>query len=248
MKSINPKYFARLWAGVGDENGITVNVVPKSRKAPKLNGESFYFTTPSGKTIVRHPSAYDWLTLYHPSTRSVDVGEGWLKRHKGRVHVDASGLRCIYVGKPYKIHGFTVYRAFYPQSARKCFLIFNKKFKNWSCHIDRNNFKLSDAREAVLNAISIRRIQVENAVKLNSNINNLKLLGVDVVVRLQDSVNSGNCQSGTIAWAIQNKFDFNKGASVRDLLKFPSNYVMRACETAIKRHTQNLLVEHAKLT
>lgn len=32
-------------------------------------GRSYYWTTPSGKTIVRHPNAYKWPTVYHASTR-----------------------------------------------------------------------------------------------------------------------------------------------------------------------------------
>lgn len=41
-------------------------------------GRSYYWTTPSGKTEVRHPSAYGWPTLYHASTRRVVVGADWI--------------------------------------------------------------------------------------------------------------------------------------------------------------------------
>lgn len=41
---------------------------------PVARGRSFYFTTPSGRTIVHHPNAYGWRTRYWPSTHRVEVG------------------------------------------------------------------------------------------------------------------------------------------------------------------------------
>lgn len=46
--------------------------------APKLVGRSYYWTTLSGKTIVNHPNAYGYPTLYHASTLRIQVGRGWL--------------------------------------------------------------------------------------------------------------------------------------------------------------------------
>lgn len=46
--------------------------------APKLVGKSYFWTTLSGKTIVNHPNAYGWPTLYHASTLRIVVGKGWL--------------------------------------------------------------------------------------------------------------------------------------------------------------------------
>lgn len=46
--------------------------------APELHGRSYYWTTPSGKTEVRHPNAYGYPTLYHPSTLHIVVGAGWV--------------------------------------------------------------------------------------------------------------------------------------------------------------------------
>lgn len=48
--------------------------------APALAGDGYYWTTPSGKTIVSHPNAYGWPTWYHGSTRHLVVGDGWLTR------------------------------------------------------------------------------------------------------------------------------------------------------------------------
>lgn len=46
--------------------------------APAIRGRSYYWTTLSGKTEVRHPNAYGWPTLYHASTLRVQVGREWL--------------------------------------------------------------------------------------------------------------------------------------------------------------------------
>jgi hypothetical protein len=57
---------------------IHIEVIPGIALAPRTAGESYYWTTPSGKTIVRHPSAYRWPTWYHASTRRVQVGADWI--------------------------------------------------------------------------------------------------------------------------------------------------------------------------
>lgn len=46
---------------------------------PAFTGESYYWTTPSGKTRINHPSAYRWPKLYHSSTLRIEVGVLWLK-------------------------------------------------------------------------------------------------------------------------------------------------------------------------
>lgn len=46
--------------------------------APQIVGRSYYWTTLSGKTEVRHPNAYGWPTLYHGSTIRVQVGADWV--------------------------------------------------------------------------------------------------------------------------------------------------------------------------
>lgn len=45
---------------------------------PRLEGRSYYWTTPSGLTEVRHPNAYKWPTWYRHSTLRIVVGIGWL--------------------------------------------------------------------------------------------------------------------------------------------------------------------------
>lgn len=53
-------------------------VVIDGNQAPDLRGRSYYWTTMSGKTEIRHPNAYGWPCLYHRSTLRVVVGAEWL--------------------------------------------------------------------------------------------------------------------------------------------------------------------------
>lgn len=67
---------ARLMAGA--RQNMPVQVVPGDT-APRQAGESYYWTTPGG-TLIRHPNAYRWPTVYHASTRRVEVGADWIAR------------------------------------------------------------------------------------------------------------------------------------------------------------------------
>jgi hypothetical protein len=60
------------------QTNIRIEVVPGIALAPRTVGQSYYWTTPSGRTIVHHPQAYGYRTLYHASTRRVIVGEQWV--------------------------------------------------------------------------------------------------------------------------------------------------------------------------
>lgn len=66
----------RQQASVGTYRCPVVAVPGKA--APRTAGEAGYHTTPSGKTIVRHPGAYGYRTWYHCSTLRVEVGVAWL--------------------------------------------------------------------------------------------------------------------------------------------------------------------------
>jgi len=77
-----------LWArsqireDLGESNHVPVTILHKKRgKKPPVIGKRGYYTTPSGKTLVKYPSAYSWPTVYHCSTRKIVVGETWLKRN-----------------------------------------------------------------------------------------------------------------------------------------------------------------------
>ena len=70
----------RRYAGyTPGDNFPFIMILPDSYEPPKKAGESFYHTTPSGRTIVRYPRAYGYPTLYHNSTRRVEVGEHWIR-------------------------------------------------------------------------------------------------------------------------------------------------------------------------
>ena len=78
MKTISSNSVLRQLAGLDSRDSFaTVKIVPGDAP-PRQVGRSYYWTTPSGKTEVRHPNAYKWPTQYHGSTRRVEVGRVWL--------------------------------------------------------------------------------------------------------------------------------------------------------------------------
>jgi len=65
--------------GAGAHVSMPVRVVEGDATVePKVVGRSYYWTTPSGKTEVRHPNAYKWPVRYWPSTLRVEVTRSWL--------------------------------------------------------------------------------------------------------------------------------------------------------------------------
>lgn len=62
----------------GERNARQPVYVIDGAAAPHYTGRSYYWTTPSGKTEVRHPNAYGWPTVYHASTLRLVVGADWL--------------------------------------------------------------------------------------------------------------------------------------------------------------------------
>jgi hypothetical protein len=100
-------------AVAGAENNLDVDVVPGG-EAPKAVGRYGYHTTPSGNTIVRHPHAYGWRTVYHCSSRRVEVGEDWLRdaaQHYDTIRED--GITGVYDLRTFcrGPHGLTAVRA-----------------------------------------------------------------------------------------------------------------------------------------
>jgi hypothetical protein len=80
--TLEQRRLARQYADQRVHHSIPVEIVDGD-VAPRVAGESYYWTTPSGKTIVHHPSAYGWPTLYHASTLRVEVGRDWFARFNG---------------------------------------------------------------------------------------------------------------------------------------------------------------------
>ena len=85
--SLSARACIRGAAGAGPR--VPVVVVPGDG-APAVLGEGSYHTTPSGLTRVRHPNAYGWRTVYHPSTIRVEVGAEWVRRHCPTSYAEAS--------------------------------------------------------------------------------------------------------------------------------------------------------------
>lgn len=71
------KSLCRRLAGCNKYDNVPVVMVAGSQE-PTMQGSSYYHTTLSGRTIVRHPSAYGYPTLYHPSTRHIVVGADYI--------------------------------------------------------------------------------------------------------------------------------------------------------------------------
>lgn len=82
MKPLTSHALARAAVGCGSCDRTPVEEEPGGA-APRVEGASYYWTTPSGKTVVRYPSAYKWPTRYHSSTRRVVVGVDWLAAADG---------------------------------------------------------------------------------------------------------------------------------------------------------------------
>lgn len=70
----------RDYLNLSNHNRYPIQVIDGS-SPPKRCGRSYYWTTPSGKTEVRHPNAYGWRVVYHASSLHVTVGRCWLEAY-----------------------------------------------------------------------------------------------------------------------------------------------------------------------
>ena len=71
-RKIAAEFSRRVRAAAGMAGSPWPILVVPGKAAPHLCGRSYYWTTPSGLTEVRHPSAYKWPTLYHEGTEGSD--------------------------------------------------------------------------------------------------------------------------------------------------------------------------------
>jgi len=85
----NERRALRRLAGMDRHDSCPVRVT-HGFSAPREAGESYHWTTPSGLTRVWYPGAYGWPTMYHASTRRIEVGIHWLAawRRSGGVYRD----------------------------------------------------------------------------------------------------------------------------------------------------------------
>jgi hypothetical protein len=81
----------RSLAGICDSTTYAPLDVHPGTEAPQFRGERGYHTTPSGNTIVHHPHAYRWRTVYHCSTQQLCVGRDWLR---AQALGEPSATRC----------------------------------------------------------------------------------------------------------------------------------------------------------
>jgi hypothetical protein len=76
-KRWSPVTVARVIAGLSPDGARYPIQIVDGHRPPRVVGQDYYWTTPSGKTIVRHPNAYKWPTVYHGSTRRVAIGRDY---------------------------------------------------------------------------------------------------------------------------------------------------------------------------
>lgn len=67
----------RDYLGLERNNRYPINLT-EGNNPPEIQGEGYYWTTLSGKTIVHYPNAYKWPTRYHNSTLHITVGKDWI--------------------------------------------------------------------------------------------------------------------------------------------------------------------------
>lgn len=192
----SPDYTARILAGVGDERAIPI-VEVDGDTPPHVEGESYYWTTPSGNTIVDHPMSYGYPTWYHGSTRKVVVGRGYrlpeLRRHT------AYGITTwVICGYRRIIHGYRV------EPARG----WTRYGRYWLVRCPNGDFyhairtvslydSQKDAAKAVRTAVHALRERRLNQRRWEIGLS--KPLR-QIAVTVEDAVQAGNCRIGVNSW------------------------------------------------
>ena len=78
--SLRSRRIVRKFAGVWAHCPIDIDVIDMN-KAPRLTGESYYWTwscNPGGTRVWSNKGRNMWSTYYWPSTLSVEVGIQWI--------------------------------------------------------------------------------------------------------------------------------------------------------------------------
>lgn len=113
----------------GANNQWPIKIIENSKLPPEIRGESYYFTTLSGKTVINHPSSYKWPMWYHNSTKHVVVGKEWFpKIPKGMELRNDSGTYLIRLSDKMDLH-------FKPEQ------LFRKDFCSWARREMAKNYK-----------------------------------------------------------------------------------------------------------
>lgn len=171
-------YLCRQIAGC--YNNIPIEIIKDSNQPPTRVGESYYWTTPSGKTRVGSPRAYGWRTKYNCSTLRVEVGEHWKpKIPKGMELRTKGGTHLVRLSDGMDFH-FVVFE-----------LIARKNFCTWVRKMMAINYK--------------NRLKTK---KLQNNLNKY-IKEKNSFVCFLDSRRAGNCTEGTLNYA-KKKFNLSK--------------------------------------
>lgn len=236
QKKVNPDYLSRLW--VDDRGNLPVHRI-KGNREPHYEGTQWYYTTPSGNTIINHPSSYGWPMCYHPSTLKIVVGNGWINNHRGTTYYRTSdGDLCVLLPKKHhvKFHGFTAIPGW---SKKEQVWIVHHKQHLIDYHVRRHyspsliGFR-KDARSAVLLAITaIKKRKLANIIEQ-------KVKSGAVWVGYDDSINAGNCEVQTERFrkTISTRFDGEIGGLRADYLLSLRNdtFTNRAVKLASQRY------------
>jgi hypothetical protein len=204
----------------GEDGSTKVEIV--ARGDVKVTGEGGYHTTPSGKTIVHHPGAYGWRTVYHCSTRAVEipakllaqlralVGEGKILfdaaalpreiavRHDGKVtRYGLRGSRLVRTGvavrMPADLASFGRYE--HATSLRGC-----------AVEIKRKRKTVAAARKlALMTARNERRARL------------LARVSARLTANFEDARACGFCAAGISAWAAERGVSLDSSVSLTTL-------------------------------
>lgn len=241
-KHVNPMYFVRMWTN--DYSNHPVKIIPGDSE-PVMKGKGSYHTTKNG-SIVYHPSAYGYPTIYHASTIHTEVGKNWLHKHRGvKYHRSKDGTLCVIFPKKYhvKIHGFKCIPGF----VNKGYKIWLIQSKDFEYHASRYGNDHQDARRAIRIVID----DIRKQRKIEKERIEFEIKAKEVYVGINDSINAGNCRIGTEQWGNRNKLDSNKKYPADFILNQIKNgdraYVERAVKFAIKRHEKEMQIGYCEL-
>jgi hypothetical protein len=221
---------------------------------PREAGESFYWTTPSGKTRVSYPRAYGWRTVYHHSTLRVEVGRDW--RPPELVRVEDSGFAVQYMPETARgVGDWTVGRYVAPVRpfagiVRNGLLL--RHSSGWAYHVrsgeDVGGWGCcpTDFDEPWKLALLVQHGQrkreqqqaADRAAKATS------FSGMDlraVPVTIDTSLRAGNCRDGTMAFSYRHRL--GNACPASRLVRFASNpYVARVLALAAKECVETIMI------
>lgn len=217
------------YLGISHQAFIEV-VIGASSVLPCIEGKSGYHTTMSGNTVVAHPGAYGWPTVYVCSTLCGVVTTGWVAQHLGWVRQDKThGVMSYALSKTRKyIHGWRVELVVLGANdyRRSTYLVTAPD--GWKFH---SNVKTH--REAVRQAILRRRAQIKADAQLR--IKNKELVGtlIGVEVTVDDALAGGACMPGIRAYCGKHRINIKKAYAAVELPELFTNvYVRRAAVSA----------------